>query len=396
MGYLSKRGSRAARVCLACATAVAVTVVGIGQAPPSYAAPGTVTGSVFQDFDGDGTRDAGDTAAGVQTDLAIAGIHGHRVRRAQRGGRRPQPPQPTAPTRSTPPRSPTGRRCGSSSTTPTAAPRPCSGDYQSSFHGANNGTSVQFAAAGDEDVDFGVLEPEDYAANNAPIITAIQYAGLRTASGLHQSAGRRGQPLGRAATNRPRPRTALPGPRRPWRRTAQVGSVWGTAFDRRQNAAYVAASYKRISDLGPLGLGGIYRIPDVLDQTTGALNRVPRAPSSTWLDVATLCHGVDVGTVPQRRRRGLGTPNAPDPRRRRLPARPARSASAGSRSPRTARRCSSSTCSTRTCTPSTSTGGDSADHRHLHPARPRRRTSDRGPWPCTATGSTSATSTPAR
>ncbi|HEY5786013.1 MAG TPA: hypothetical protein VIT65_14680, partial [Microlunatus sp.] len=44
------------------------------------------------------------------------------------------------------------------------------GDYQSSFHGDDNGTSVQFALAGAEDVDFGVLEPEDYAANNAPVI----------------------------------------------------------------------------------------------------------------------------------------------------------------------------------------------------------------------------------
>ena len=41
----------------------------------AHAAPGSVSGAVFRDFDGDGIRDAGNTAAGVQTDLPMAGVH---------------------------------------------------------------------------------------------------------------------------------------------------------------------------------------------------------------------------------------------------------------------------------------------------------------------------------
>jgi SdrD B-like domain len=63
----------------------------------------------------------------------------------------------------------------------------------------------------------------------------------------------------------------------------QVGSTWGLAYRRQTKDLYTAAILKRHSALGPLGLGGIYRI----------LNGVP----TNWLDVTTL--GVNVGTNPR-------------------------------------------------------------------------------------------------
>ncbi len=306
MGYSSKRGSRAARVCLACATAVAVTVVGIGQAPPSYAAPGTVTGSVFQDFDGDGTRDAGNTAAGVQTDIGFAGVtvtaygpHNEVVGTAATAANGSY----TIGTTSVPDGTPLRIEFTDANGGTTAQ---LSGDFQSSFHGADSGTSVQFATAGDVDVDFGVLEPEDFADNNAPIITAIQYAGLRTAAGSTDLPAVVANPWVVPANDPPAGQnTTYPG-RVDLASYGAVGSVWGTAFNRRQNAAYAAATYKRVSDMGPLGLGGIYRIPNVVNQATGALNPSPGGVEQ-WLDVDAL-PGVELGVIPVNR--GLGLPSA--------------------------------------------------------------------------------------
>ncbi len=141
---------------------------------------------------------------------------------------------------------------------------------------------MQFAAAGADNVDFGVLEPEDFADNNAPIVTAIQYAGLRTAAGSTNLPAVVANPWVVPA-NDPTPpaNTTYPG-RVDLASYGAVGSVWGTAFNRPQNAAYAAATYKRVSDMGPLGLGGIYRIPNVVNQTTGALNPSPVPLSSGW------------------------------------------------------------------------------------------------------------------
>ena len=94
----------------------------------------------------------------------------------------------------------------------------------------------------------------------------------------------------------------------------QVGAVWGTAFDRPENAAYVSASYKRISDLGPLGLGGIYRITEVLDEN-GELNDPATGAVQNWLDVRTLNdqngNPINVGSAASDADRGLGTPSTP-------------------------------------------------------------------------------------
>ncbi len=388
---LNGRGSRAARASLAFAVAATIMVVGIGQAPPSYAAPGSVTGSVFQDFDGDGTRDAGNTAAGVQTDNGFAGVtvtaygpHNEVVGTAATAANGSYTINTTSVPDGTPLRIEfTDANGGTTAQLP--------GDLQSSFHGVNNGTSVRFAAAGATNVDFGVLEPEDFADNNAPIITAIQYAGLRTAAGSTDLPAVVVNPWVVPA-NDPTPpaNTTYPG-RVDLASYGAVGSVWGTAFNRRQNAAYAAATYKRVSDMGPLGLGGIYRIPNVVNQATGALNPSPGAVEQ-WLDVDAL-PGVDLGAISSSRPRARSA-ERPGARPRRLHQgrqgrhrgdrgqrgrldavlrQPLRQEPLRSQPPRR---------------------WQQADQRHPDPAQPRGRTSGPGPWRCTATGSTSATSTP--
>ena len=66
----------------------------------------------------------------------------------------------------------------------------------------------------------------------------------------------------------------------------------------------MSASYKRISDLGPLGLGGIYRITQVLDEN-GELNDPATGAVQNWLDVSTLTDQdgdpIDVGDGRERR-----------------------------------------------------------------------------------------------
>ncbi len=215
-----------------------------------------------------------------------------------------------------------------------------SGDYQSSFHGADNGTSVQFAAAGDANVDFGVLEPEDFAAHNAPILTAIQYAGLRTdAAGTLPTVVANPwvvPPNDPANGNFPgRVNLATYG---------QIGSVWGTAFDRAQNAAYVSATYKRISDLGPLGLGGIYRI------TQGPRRERAAQQSGDWhrRELSGRPHShrprVAIRSMSARSRQVRNVASARRLSRLGIPtptSRPARWGSVGSRSPKTVPTCSS-------------------------------------------------------
>ena len=289
-------------VVLACLVLGLVAIL-LGPTPTARAAAGFVTGTVFRDFDGNGIRDAGNPATGEQTDLPMADIHvvaydahDNRVGDDTTGADGTYSIDTSSVVDGTPLRIEfdDAQRPGNANALP--------GDYQSSFHGAGNGTSVRFTTAGSSNVDFGVLEPEDFGDGNAPIITGIQYAGDRNSSG---------GPLATVVANPwVVPANDPANGNFPLRTTlatySQTGAVWGMALDRSQNAAYAAASYKRISDLGPLGPGGIYRVPSVLD-ATGQIGS-PGAVQD-WLDVGSI--GVDVGTVQTTLERGLGNPDAP-------------------------------------------------------------------------------------
>ena len=56
----------------------------------------------------------------------------------------------------------------------------------------------------------------------------------------------------------------------------QVGSVWGTSYIRNGNRMLVSPTVKRMSGLGPGGLGAIYQINDVLNPNGSTQHRYAR------------------------------------------------------------------------------------------------------------------------
>ena len=86
----------------------------------------------------------------------------------------------------------------------------------------------------------------------------------------------------------------------------EVGSISSNVYQDSSDSIYAAATYKRQSALGPLGLGGIYRVTDVTDaagDVSGA------GVVEQWLDLTSL--GINLGTVPSNAARLLTAPNAP-------------------------------------------------------------------------------------
>lgn len=284
MPLFSARSSRRTLVVLSAATlALAGLMAG---ATPAIAATGSVSGTVYRDFNSNGVRDTGNPSAGVQTDVGIADVtvtaydaHGAVV--------------------GTDTTDAAGDYSIATATVADGTPLRIEFDspegYYPSFLGSDNGSSVQFAAAGSEDVDFLVNNPDDFAQANAPVFTAIQSTGVPsgTSSG---AAAIVGLPWG-APNNSPGTFTG----RKTVATFGQVGSVWGLSYDSVGNDVYAAATYKRHSGLGALGLGGIYRINNVL-AADGTMVNSPALEQ--WLDVSTL---VNVGTAQSNTDRALGT-----------------------------------------------------------------------------------------
>lgn len=178
---------------------------------------------------------------------------------------------------------------------------------------AANDTSVQFVtldAAGEaSDVDFGLFEPEDTIQDDAPIATPIQSAGSTTESSKDLPA-LVAQPWSMTGESPDLSQLGSFG---------EIGSVWGTAYARLTNELYAAATLKRMSGVGPLGIGGLYRTTNVL-RVDGTLN--PDAHVEPWfsfdgLPISNASETLDIGAskVPTNDERGLGEPGTPIPER---------------------------------------------------------------------------------
>lgn len=129
--------------------------------------------------------------------------------------------------------------------------------FYESFSGPGNGTSVQFAEVGDENIDFALHTLEDYSlGTSTPIVTALQTNGPGTGSTA-------------AALTAVMPKDAV--------RTAsvaaagvdtlatigEVGAVSSLAVERLDATSYnvyAAAVLKRHAGFGPQGIAGLYRI----------------------------------------------------------------------------------------------------------------------------------------
>lgn len=188
------------------------------------------------------------------------------------------------------------------------------GDEPPSAIGANN-TSVQFVALSGgavEDVDFGLVVPDQVVQTNAPIATAIQYAGLTTSvSGAESAVVAQPWSLIGSSDAGGWP----PAQRQTLATYGEVGSTWGLTFNRTTNAMLVAAVFKRMSDLGPLGVGGIYRVADVLNADGSVSAGASAAPlfDVDGLPVTGATGGgtIDLGADSIPADRGLGAPIQP-------------------------------------------------------------------------------------
>jgi LPXTG-motif cell wall-anchored protein len=292
--------SRALPRPLAAATALILAVTGLTAlgAAPAYAADGAVTGTVFRDFDQDGKFDTGAAAnSGVANDQGLAGV----TVTAYDSANASWTTVSNAAGQYTLPivnavddalrieftNLPAGYQPGAVSST-----------------SADNGTSVQFVSVGDSNVDFSVNAPEDYSQPGAPMVTAIQSAGAlnSTSAALPALAG-----IGYSNNfTSPQPGN-FPG-RVTLATYGEVGALSANVYQASSDSIFAAATYKRQSALGPLGLGGIYRVTDVTD----ASGKVSGAGAvENWLDVTLPPLSINLGTVPSNAARLLAAPNAP-------------------------------------------------------------------------------------
>lgn len=302
---MSRRTSRM----LAAATAALLAASGLSLAAvsPAIAASGnsgTVKGTVFRDFNANGVFDSGNAAdSGLANDSGFGGVT---VTAYDAAGTPVGNVTSNADgTYSVPVTGATGKDVRVEFTGLPAGYKP--GAVHSTA--GSNGTAVQFVKLGATKVDFAVNAPEDYSQGNAPLATAIQWAG----SPLESEGGTKGEEPAVAAVGYDDGHTGsqsgFPG-RVTLATFGQVGAVSSVVYQPSSNSMFVSAVVKRQSGLGSLGLGGIYRITDVMGTDGKVLDAnsdgVGDGTVEPWLDVTSL--GIDLGTVPSNTDRGISGP----------------------------------------------------------------------------------------
>ena len=157
--------------------------------------------------------------------------------------------------------------------------------------GTDGRTTVQFINAPTCNANLGALDPTDYCQNNPKLVVPCYVYGDPLPAG--SPSGARDALVGfdyataglMDMTKMQHAATA-----------AQVGTLWGVAYNKFTKKLFSSATVKRHAGLGPLGIGGIY--------VTNMAN--PNAPTTTpFLSVTSL--GVDVGTIVSNATRGLTT-----------------------------------------------------------------------------------------
>jgi len=275
-------------------------LAGASAPAPALAADGSVEGRVYRDFNSNGAFDSGHTpTSGIANDRGLGGIT---ATATDARGKVWSATTGADGTYSIPVE-------GSSGSAVRVEFSGVPSEYKPAAHGTDNGTSVQFVSVGESGVDYGVNAPEDYSQGNAPIVTAIQYSGLASSDGLKTTPAIVAQPWSSSyASNQAQQAGGSGGyPGRVVLATVpQVGSTWGSAFQASTGSLFAAATYKRHAGLGPLGIGGIYRVTNAVDAKGDLASSGSEVQS--WFDVSTL---VDVGTVQSDADRGLSLPGTP-------------------------------------------------------------------------------------
>jgi uncharacterized repeat protein (TIGR01451 family) len=178
---------------------------------------------------------------------------------------------------------------------------------QSGPAGSNSGTTVQFHSTANCTADLAVNNPTHFCETNPLISSSCFLNGDPLASG--STVG----PLGSLFTwpyNR-RSNSALPDLTA---LAAEVGSIWGQAWDRTTSTLYAAAVLRRHAGLGPDGLGAIYAV-DLTNSAAPAISSFititnvgldPRVEEGSSLPIEPTTPNTDTLAFSAVGKRGLG------------------------------------------------------------------------------------------
>ena len=149
--------------------------------------------------------------------------------------------------------------------------------YQPAFHGANNGTSVQFVPAGGAaHVDFGIALPASYCQDNPDVAVNCFYFGdpvlgdNSESPALHRfpyTSGSNGMAVG--DYDAPPASGLVP--------AKTVGATFGLAYSRSARRLFAAAYFKKHAGFGPGGAGAVYRIDPLTGVADATFQRAWRS-----------------------------------------------------------------------------------------------------------------------
>lgn len=257
------------------ATAIATTaaLLGGGGAVAASAADGSVSGFTFRDFDSDGAFTAGNAiGSGIPNDVPLGGVT---VRAFDRSGA--QVGETTTAADGTYTLAATAAQTTQLRIEFSFSAAQQVEGYESSYHGAGSGTSVQFVTIGDTGVDFAANVPEDYSGSDPRVVVSAQRAGDPTADGypdvtsdyvsdpeLYSSVVSLAyEQSGTDLTAAQVEALAVSGDH-----GIATGALYGLAAPRGGDAVYAAAVLRRHTGLGEAGLGGIYLIDPTTHEAT--------------------------------------------------------------------------------------------------------------------------------
>ena len=163
------------------------------------------------------------------------------------------------------------------------------GDFPSPF-GAGNGTSVQFATAPNASCNFGVNYPREYVDNANPKVIIPGYVnGDNRVGASTAAAGDAVYSYNYNATAGP---TIIGN-------MGEIGSVWGTAYQKQTDKLFYGAFAKRHVAWGALGSAGIY-------VTTAAKTAANSNNTGSFVDLHAVNPAFDAGTVTRNFTTGAG------------------------------------------------------------------------------------------
>jgi hypothetical protein len=128
---------------------------------------------------------------------------------------------------------------------------------QGTPNGTNGRTTTQFVNAANCSIDLGVLDPNDYCQTNPKVFTPCFVNGDPLVAGTAASSD---ATVMFDYSNSGLPNQTGGGYIAPTHLTnaSEVGTLWGTAYNKNTKRIFQSATLKRHAGLGPLGIGGIY------------------------------------------------------------------------------------------------------------------------------------------